>query len=247
MLRMVPSRVARTLAFPTTRWSVVLAAGRQSTAASHEALTNLCEHYWRPLYVYARRQGFGAEDAQDLVQGFITRLLETGAVARADPGRGRFRAFLLTSFRNFLADQRDRGRARKRGGGDPGLSLALQTAERWNSLEPLDYATPERIYDRRWALTVLNRVMDRLRAEFVRAGKLSLFDNLKPCLLGESGERRYAEIAARLGTSDGAIRVAVHRLRKRYRDLMREEIAHTVAGEDDISSEIGYLLNALSK
>ena len=241
----IPSTPDRRPAFPTTRWSIVLAAGRHSAVGSGEALNALCKSYWRPSYAYVRRLGVGVDDAQDTVQEFFTRLLEKHGLGRVDPSSGRFRAFLLTSLKNFIADQRDRGRAQKRGGGRPSLPLAIETAEKWYALEPADLLTPERVYDRRWALTLLDMIRGRLRRDFARTGNLPLFESLEPFLTGENVCLSHAALAAHLDMSEGAVTVAIHRARRRYRELLREEIRQTVATPEEVIGELRYLLDAV--
>ena len=213
--------------FDTTHWSVVLAAGSDSTAGAKQALSTLCETYWYPLYAYLRRQGRSAEDAQDLTQGFFQQILEKGTVERADPERGRFRSFLLISLKHYVTNEWDKEQAGKRGGGVRHLSLELENAEGRYQLEPPDDTTPEKVFDRRWALTLLDNVLGKLRAEFVKADKEAIFGRLKVFLGGGSADESYAGIGRELDMSEGAVKVAVHRLRRRYRDLLREEIAQT--------------------
>ena len=213
--------------FATTRWSVVLAAGHR-TAGGRDSFASLCQSYWFPLYAYVRRRGHAPEDAQDLTQAFFTRLMEKNWVAAADQTKGRFRSFLLTAMKHFLADEWDRERAQKRGGGIAPLALELATAEAQYAREPVDAETPERIFERRWALTLLDQVLARLRAEYERDGKAALFEALHPTLVGERTAQPYAELARSLDSSEAAIKSAVHRLRQRYRQLLREEIAGTV-------------------
>jgi RNA polymerase sigma-70 factor (ECF subfamily) len=232
--------------FHTTRWSVVLAAGQISTAASREALATLCRIYWYPLYAYARRQGSRPEDAQDLTQEFFTRMLERDYLRIADPERGKFRSFLLTAFKHFLAKERDRARALKRGGGSELLPLDFQAGEQRYSREPAHQATPERIFERRWALTLLDRVLSRLREEFEQAAKQRIFERLKTCLTGEKNPGdHYQAIARELQMTEGAVKVAVYRLRRRYQELLREEIAQTVAAPEDIDDELRHLFEAV--
>jgi RNA polymerase sigma factor (sigma-70 family) len=234
--------------FATTRWSVVLAAsGGTSSAVVHEALTTLCEIYWYPLYAFLRSRGHRAEDAQDLTQAFFARLLEKQTIRSADPARGRFRSFLLVSLKNFTANERDRGRAEKRGGGEPIASLEIETAEGRFQLEPPTDETPERVFDRRWALTLLERVMLRLRAEMARRDHSPQFDALKAYLTGDQPQLTYAESASELGTSEGAVKVAVHRLRKRFRELVRDEIAQTVSSADEVEDELRHLWSSVGR
>jgi RNA polymerase sigma-70 factor (ECF subfamily) len=231
--------------FVTTHWSLVLAAGKGASAQARAALAALCQTYWYPLYAYVWRQGHQPDDAQDLTQAFFARLLEKHYLQSADPERGRFRSFLLTAFKRFLSKERDRERTQRRGGGRKLLPLDFEAGERRYSLEPAHEITAERIYEQRWALTLLDRVFVRLRDEFDRAGKQKEFDCLKVYLTGEAGTPSYQEAAAELATTEGAVRVAVHRLRRRYRELVREEIAQTVAGPEDVDEELRHLFAAL--
>ena len=235
--------------FATTRWSVVLAAGADTSSPGvHQALATLCETYWYPLYGFLRSRGFSAEDAQDLTQAFFARLLEKHALRHADPSRGRFRSFLLASLKNFAANERDREIAGKRGGGAPMLSLEIESAEGRFQMEPPTDETPERVFDRRWALTLLDRVMLRLQAEITaRSEKSSAFDRLKTYLTGDQPQLSYAETASELGMSEGAVKVAVHRLRKRFRDLVRDEIAHTVSSPAEIEDELRHLWSSVGR
>lgn len=232
-------------AFVTTHWSVVLTAGRCDTARAQDALARLCQTYWHPLYAYARRLGHSPPDAQDLTQEFFARLLAKNFLAAADESRGRFRSFLLAAFKHFLANEWDKARAQKRGGGVLPISIDLATAET-AAFEPADPATADKMFERRWALTLLDRVLKRLRQEYVATGREKLFEQLKPTLAEASRTVGYAEIAARLGTSEGAIKVAVHRLRHTYRDLLRAEIADTVAGPAEVDDELRNLFAALA-
>jgi RNA polymerase sigma-70 factor (ECF subfamily) len=200
--------------------------------------------YWYPLYAYVRRRGYPADQAQDLTQEFFIRVLEGRYLDRADPEKGRFRAFLLTSMKFFLADEADRNRAQKRGGG-PVLSLEFSSGEERYQREPAHDETPERIFERRWALSVLDRVVEKLRDEFVRHGRPEHFERLKVFLLGHS-DAPYAAMAGEMNTSEGALKVAIHRLRKRYRELFRQEIADTVADPAEVESELRFLAAALT-
>jgi len=228
--------------FPATRWSLVLAAGEPE---GRTALTSLCESYWYPIYAYVRRCGYSAEDAQDLAQDFIVQLLSGRFVNHADPEKRCFRAFLLASLKFFLSDSRDRDRAQKRGGGATLLPFEIASGEEWYQRESAHEETPERIYERRWARALLDRVLNRLLDEFVRHGRLDHFNRLKLYLLGKA-EVPYAELARQLGTSEGALKVGIHRLRKRYRDLLRAEIAETVDHPSQVEGELRYLASALS-
>jgi RNA polymerase sigma-70 factor (ECF subfamily) len=231
--------------FATTRWSVVAAAGQGSSPEAQEALATLCRTYWYPLYTYARRQLPSAEDAQDQTQEFFARVLEKDYLQAADPQRGKFRSFLLTAFKRFLAKERDRAHAQKRGGGRPVLSLDFQAGETRYQFEPADPATPESVYERRWALTLLEQTLARLRQELAGAGKQQLFEALKGTLTGEDAAGPYAAIAAELGLSEQAVKVAVHRLRRRYAELLRAEIAQTVADPEDVEGELRDLFAAV--
>ncbi len=231
--------------FPTTRWTLVVAAGDPRPKEARPALVSLCENYWYPLYAYLRRRGYSADQAQDLTQEFFLRVLEGRYLDRADPAKGRFRSFLLTSLKFFVADEGDRDRARKRGGGtlEP---LEFRSGEERYQREPSHDETPERIFERRWAISVLDRVVERLRSEFVQHGHPEHFDQLKMFLLGQSGAP-YAVLAREMNTSEGALKVAIHRLRKRYRELFRQEIADTVADPADVEPELRFLADVLSK
>lgn len=231
--------------FEQTRWTIVLAArGADDTKHARAALGKLCATYWYPLYAFVRRQGASAHDAQDLTQEFFARLLEKNWLESVDREKGKFRSFLLAAMRHFLANEWDRAQRLKRGGGAQMLSLDAQTAEERYALEPADSMTADRIFERRWALTLLEQVLERMRREFAAAGRESFFEELKIALTG--GKIPYAEIAAKLNLNEGAVRVAVHRLRLRYRDLLRAEIAETVAADEDIEAEVQHLLAALS-
>lgn len=231
--------------FPTTRWTLVVAAGDPQRKEARSALIDLCENYWYPLYAYLRRRGYSADEAQDLTQEFFVRVLEGRYLDRADPEKGRFRSFILMSLEFFVADEGDRQRARKRGGGAV-VPLEFSSGEERYQLEPAHDETPERIFERRWALTLLDRVVERLRNEFVHHGRPEHFERLKVFLLGRS-DARYAALAREMNTSEGALKVAIHRLRKRYRELFREEIADTVADPVEVESELRFLAAVLSK
>ncbi len=233
--------------FVTTHWSVVLSARRKDSPQSAAALETLCRTYWYPLYAYVRRQGHSPPDAQDLTQEFFARLLQKDYLKAAAREKGRFRTFLIVALKRFLANEWDRVRAQKRGGGQPLLSLDTDLAEERYRIEPVESATADKIYERRWALTLLDHTMKRLRDEFAGAGKADEFDRLKPCLTAERGQIPHADLAAALGLSEGAVRVAVHRLRKRFRELFREEIAHTVSSADEIEEEVRYLMSVLAE
>jgi RNA polymerase sigma-70 factor (ECF subfamily) len=232
--------------FETTRWSMILAAGKAGDDGAREALARLCETYWYPLYAHARRKGNPPEVAEDLTQGFFAELLEKGWVGAADPQRGRFRTFLLTAFRRHLSRARDRDGAKKRGGDRRRLSLDFEDGERRYSLEPVHDLTAERVFDRRWALTLLDRVLGLLRERMEECGRERQFAALRPFLPGGGEGRPYAEIAGELGLTEGAVKVAVHRLRARYRDLLRAEIGETVEDPGRVDDEIRDLMAALA-
>ena len=231
--------------FAPTRWSVVVAARGDDTAGTRAALETLCEAYWYPLYVWARRRGKSAADAEDLTQGFFVALLEKRWVEAADPARGRFRAFLLTAFRRYAGRVRERDAAQKRGGDRRRLSLDFDDGERRYALEPSHVQTPERLYERRWALTVVERVFDGLRRDEETAGRGEAFVQLRGFLPGGIDTRPHREVAALLGTTEGALKVALHRLRGRYRERLRAEVAETVAEADDVDAELEALVRAL--
>ncbi len=233
-------------AFVTTHWSVVLAAGRSDTTLAQAALEQLCRNYWQPLYAYVRRTGHAREEAEDLTQEFFARLLAQNAVARADPARGRFRSFLLVSLKHFLANEWEKSRAQKRGGGARLLPLEFDTAETRCAQPVAPGDSPDRAYDRHWALALLEVVLGGLRREYRDAGREDLFLGLKDTLSGGRGEIPYRELAARLGLSEGAVKVAAHRLRQRYRELLRAEVANTVAQPGEVEEELKALFAALS-
>jgi RNA polymerase sigma-70 factor (ECF subfamily) len=230
--------------FATTRWSLIVAAREGASPEARQALSQLCEAYWYPLYAYIRRRGRTADEAQDLTQAFFARLLERDFFGAADPAKGRFRAFLLTSCKNFLANEHDRACAAKRGGRAP-VSLSVKGAEERYRREPSHDLTPDQAFERRWALTLLDRVLARVREEFAARGKGELFDRLRLYLVGDRGAPPPQQAAAELGLSVGAFKVAVHRMRQRYGELLREEIAQTVGGPDEVEDEVRALFAAL--
>jgi RNA polymerase sigma-70 factor (ECF subfamily) len=232
--------------FASTRWSLVAAAGQRDSPESEAALASLCRLYWYPLYAYARRRLPTAEDAQDLTQDFFAQLLEKEYLRQVDRQRGSFRSFLLTAFTHFLAKERDRAHAQKRGGGRSHLPLDFQVGERRYQLEPTHTADAEALYERRWALTLLEQTLAQLRDELTRAGKGRLFEALKGTLTGEDAPRPYAELADEMGLSVEAIKVTVHRLRRRYGELLRTEIAQTVSSPEEIEDELRNLFAALA-
>jgi RNA polymerase sigma-70 factor (ECF subfamily) len=231
--------------FATTHWSLVVAAGQGDSPEAKAALATLCEIYWYPLYAYVRRHGHGPDEAQDLTQEFFARLLEKDYLQDADRQRGKFRSFLLTAFKHFLSKERDRANALKRGGGRPTLSLDLQAGEQRYRREPADHVTPETIYERRWALTLLDQVIARLRQEFAAAGKGPFFERLKVFLTGEKGPEPYARLAADLDMTEGALKVAIHRMRRRYRELLHAEIGQTVDTPAEVEEELRHLFEAI--
>jgi RNA polymerase sigma-70 factor (ECF subfamily) len=224
----------------------VVRAGRRGSDESERALTTLCETYWFPVYAFVRRHGHSSHDAQDLTQEFFVRLIEKNDLAAADRRRGRFRSFLLAAVQHFLSNRRDLARAKKRGGDRRFLSLDLDAGERRLAREPAHETTPEKLFERRWALTLLENVLGRLRDEFTAAGKQTLFARLKGTLAGEKAASNYADLAAEFDMTEGAIKVAVYRLRRRYRELLRDEIAQTVADPAEIDAEIRELFAALA-
>jgi RNA polymerase sigma-70 factor (ECF subfamily) len=231
--------------FHTTHWSLIVAAASEPSEKSQTALEDLCQAYWYPVYAFIRRRGSSAEDARDLAQEFFATLLEKGYLADADPERGRFRAFLLTAVARFVSKQREKAAAQKRGGGKQTFSLNFEEGESRYQREPAHDWTPERIFERRWALTLLDRTLGRLRQEHEQAGKLPLFDALKVFLTGEAGAPPLRQVAEKLGMTEGAVKVAIHRLRQKYRESLRNQIAQTIATQEDVDSELAVLLGAL--
>ena len=231
--------------FETTQWTLVLAAGGADSLAARDALARLCEIYWYPLYAYFRRRGADADAARDLTQSFLASLLERRSFGELRQERGRFRAFLLAAARHFFANDAARRGAVKRGGGDPLLALPLDAAEGRYRHEPATTSTPETLFDRRWALTVIERVLQQLRDEAAAAGGERGFDQLKACLLGDAPAGGYRAVAGELGMTEGAVKVAVHRLRRKFQARLRAEIAQTVASEEEIDEEIRYLIRVL--
>jgi RNA polymerase sigma-70 factor (ECF subfamily) len=229
--------------FPTTSWTLVAAAGDALREDSRDALACLCERYWYPVYAYVRRRGYPVHEAQDLTQDFFVRILEGRYLDRADGNRGRFRSFLLNSCKYFLSDESDRARAQKRGGGAI-LQFEVTSGEEQYRFEPLDNETPERVFERRWALMLLDRAVTCLREEFLQHGRLEDFEKLKVFLLGQA-EVPYARLAREMGAAEGGLKVTVHRIRRRYRALLLRVIAQTVAAPTEIDSEIRFLLSIL--
>jgi RNA polymerase sigma factor (sigma-70 family) len=232
--------------FTATRWSLVLAAQGDDTVQAASALAELCRIYWYPLYAFVRRMGRTPEEAEDLTQEFFGRVIERSYFDAAVQAKGRFRAFLLTAFRHFLANEWDKARAQKRGGGATILSIDQQMAEERFDLEPADPATPEMLFERQWALTVIEQSLGRLEQELAAEGKNEWFDALKSSLTLQDQQMSHAELAARMGMSESAVKVTLHRLRKRYRALLRETIAQTVASPDEVDEEIRHLFKIFS-
>jgi RNA polymerase sigma factor (sigma-70 family) len=232
--------------FNTTHWSVVLLAGKEQTPQGEAALEHLCRTYWHPLYVFIRRQGYNPEDAQDLTQQFFARLLERNDFGEVDPHKGRFRTFLLTSLTHFLSNERDRVQAAKRGGGRKIISLDEIQAGEFYRFEPASELSPDKLFDQRWAMVVLEQALHRLREELAAGGKAAQFEELKPYLTEEPGEGEYAKVAARVGQTPQAVAVTVYRLRQRYRELVRAEVAQTVSSPLELEREMRHLLEALN-
>ena len=230
--------------FAATRWTVVAAAGRNESLQADQALEQLCQIYWYPLYAYVRRCGYESHEAEDLTQEFFARLLAKNYLADADREKGRFRSFLLVSLKHFLANEWDRKNAQKRGGRHPHISLDAHAAETRYRTEPVHELSADKVLDREWAVTLLEQVLRRLDAEYASAGKAGQFNQFKPYLTAGRDSIPYAVVAAKLGTTEGAVKVTVHRMRRRYRKLLREEIAHTVASPAEIDAEIRHLFAA---
>jgi DNA-directed RNA polymerase specialized sigma24 family protein len=233
--------------FQSTHWSIILRAGRTDDPDARDALAFLCQRYWYPLYVFVRKKGIGPERAEDVTQGFFARLIEKQALEQAAPSRGRFRSFLLASLQNFLANEWDRAAAQKRGGGRRLLPMDVAAGESKLRFEPSHDLTPEKIFDRAWAVQLLELVVGRLRKEFADKGKAALFDALQSFLAGKHADASYDRAGADLGLSAAAVRQAAHRLRKRYRELLRAEVAETVGEEGEIDDEIRGLFEALGR
>jgi RNA polymerase sigma factor (sigma-70 family) len=233
--------------FATTHWTVVLAAGSGDSQQANVALEELCRIYWYPLYAYVRRQGHSREDAEDFTQGFFTRLLEKNFLEGITNDKGKFRSFLLVAVKRFLANEWDRANRQKRGGGTLILSLDWQDADNRYQINPADHLSPDKLYDRAWAVTVLEQVITRLRDEHGAEGKAGLYEQLKPFLMMGKSEIPYAQAAATLKLTEGAVRVAVHRLRRRYRELLREEITQTLANPSQADEEMQALFSALAE
>ncbi|MBS0263210.1 MAG: sigma-70 family RNA polymerase sigma factor [Planctomycetes bacterium] len=238
-------RELRCRQFATTQWSLVAAAADADHNASRQALAALCDAYWYPVYAYVRRRVSDRHAAQDLTQGFFSHLLEKQILARADRERGRFRAFLLASVQNFLLNEREHARALKRGGDCQILSLDFTTGESRYLLEPSHELTAEKLFERRWVLTLLDQVLSQLRGELSESGKPEYFEQFQAALTGEANSEHYANAAANLGITEAAAKQAAYRLRKRYRELFREEVARTVGSREDVDQELQLLLKSL--
>ncbi len=232
--------------FATTHWSVVLQAGQTDSPDAPEALEALCRTYWYPLYVYVRRQGQSPHDAQDLTQEFFARLLEKKHLRLADPERGKFRAFLLKSLKHFLVNEWEKARAQKRGGGQGFIHLDAEIAESRYAAEPVQPLTLDQLYEKRWAVTLIEAVLGRLRESYAADCRLPVFEALKPFIWGDQAAPSYAKVAQQLGLTEGAIKVAVHRLRGRYRELLRAEIGETVATPGEVDEELQHLIAVLT-
>ncbi len=225
--------------FATTQWSLVVAAAKNdSVSGSKEALEQLCENYWYPLYAYVRRRGFSPDESSDLTQAFFAQFLEKNSIEHADPERGKFRTFLLTSLKNFISNQWRSEQALKRGGHLKKISLEISRGEEKYALEPVDETTAEKLFDRRWAMTLLSAAFDKLQSEYAQNGKQELFDQIKPYLVGNNDNVPYRQVAESAGITENAVKVSVHRLRKRCGLLLREEIAQTVNSEDEVDEEL---------
>jgi DNA-directed RNA polymerase specialized sigma24 family protein len=235
-----------TMGFHTTHWTVVLAARGEGGVAAREALANVCATYWHPLYAFIRRQGAAPQEAEDLTQEFFCRFLERNALASVQPAAGKFRSFLLACLKNFLANERERAHAQRRGGGCVLLPLDSGDAETRYLQEPADHRTPEVVFERRWAFAVLERTFGALRREYATSGKGDLFEELQGFLPGGQGSVSRAELATKRGVSPGAIDVAIHRLRQHFGALLREQVAQTVSSEAEVEEEIRHLISVLS-
>lgn len=231
--------------FEMTRWSVVLAAQDGSPSQARQALATLCETYWEPLYAFTRCNGYKPEEAQDLTQGFFTQLLEKDYLAKVRPAAGKLRSFLLVSLKHFLANERDKARALKRGGGATAISLDVEAAESRYKIDAVDHLTPETVFERRWALTVISQVLASLRKEAAKADSQRQFDELKGFLIEDGPRTPYRQLARELGMSEGAVKMAVHRLRRRFGEQLRHEIAEIVTDDSEVDAEIRHLLSAL--
>ena len=228
--------------FNPTHWSIVLAARDTASPQAADALEKLCRTYWYPLYVFVRRQGHDEHSAKDLTQDFFARLLEKNYLAQVDQDKGKFRSFLLASLKHYLADQRDKKNAQKRGGGQILISLDETVGEDRYRAEPVDIMDAEKLYERRWALTLLDQARERLKEEFLNADKLQLYERLQAFAAGGGDTPAYSDVAVELGLSEGGVRTAVFRMRQRYRELVREEVTQTVSSPQDVDEEIRHLI-----
>jgi RNA polymerase sigma factor (sigma-70 family) len=233
--------------FVPTRWTAVLSAGDPSSPHAATALEALCRAYWYPLYAFVRRCGYPAADAEDLTQEFFAQLLEHKWIAQADRHKGRFRSFLLMAMKRFLAKEWDKAKTLKRGGQVRFIPLQFDTAETRYFREPADTATPEQAFEKQWAVTLLESVVKRLREDYARDGKAKLYDTLEPCLAGSRERQSYAALATELGMTEGAVTMAVSRLRERYRECLKAEIAHTVASPAEVDEELRHLFRVLAR
>jgi RNA polymerase sigma factor (sigma-70 family) len=229
----------------TTSWTQVLAARDAPSGEAREALEGLCQAYWYPLYAYVRHQGFDAEEARDLTQAYFAELLEKDYLADFDPELGRFRVFLKTSIKHFISKEREKARTWKRGGRTSVVSLDADVETRYQ-LEPVDRLDPEKLYERRWALTLIERVLDRLREEAREVGRELQFERLKGLLTGQQPRVPYKDIATELGTTEDSVKTSVHRLRQRFGKMLREEIGATVAGPEEVDDEVRHLLGVVA-
>jgi DNA-directed RNA polymerase specialized sigma24 family protein len=233
--------------FRTTHWSAIVRAGHGDSAEWAAALNELCQVYWRPLYAYARHQGYAAHETEDLTQAFFAWLLEKNLVAQAAPEKGRFRSFLLTLFKRFLANEWHHQHTQKRGGFQPIMSIDTEIAESCLGSAPSHLEPPDVLFERQWAMTLLDQVMGRLQREYVESGRSSLYDRLEACLVRDEAALRYADIGSELGLSEGAVKMAMQRLRARYQTILREEIAKTVASPEEVEDEIRNLFAAFRR
>jgi len=233
-------------AFPITRWSLIAGAGADESAIAHAALTQLCEHYWHPIYAFLRRSGYPRQDAEDLTQSFFASLLGREVFARINREGGKLRTYLLASLKNHMANERRAAGRQKRGGGAQVIPIDSEESERRIEREWVDEMTPERAFDRAWVLTLLNKVLGALEREYSEAGKGPIFQALRSQLVDRGDSGGYAEIAGRLDMSDGAVRVAAHRLRTRYRETLVQEVAETVDGKEAVGAELEFLVRTLA-
>ena len=233
--------------FGRTHWSVVVAARGDDSPDARAALEKLCRNYWLPIYAFVRRQGHSPHDAQDLTQEFFARLLGQNFLSAVDRSKGKFRSFLLGALKHFLANEWDRAGAQKRGGGKTFIPIDAASAETTCWIEPADHSSADKIFERRWALALLDQVLDSLRSEYAAAGKAALYDALKPALVGPRETQPYADLAAQLALTEGAVKVAVHRLRERYRERLKQTVAQTVDAPSEVDSELRHLFRVLAR